>query len=163
MDRESEDPVITGTRHSTRGEEGFSLIEVLVALTILAVGLLSLAILQVTAIKGNAGASKSTIATDLAQTKLELFRRDAWVAIDNSTSTTFDRRTTPIFASVPAAAGNSVTVTGAGGGTTFYRIWRVLPNATDSLKTITVWTCWQDDRGDWHSVMLVTQRANVGS
>lgn len=160
MDRESEDPVITGRRHAARGEEGFSLIEVLVAMTILAVGLLSLALLQVTAIKGNAGASKSTIATDLAQTKLELFRRDAWDNIVNSTNyTTFDGGTTPIYASVPAAAGDNVTVR----GTRFYRIWRVLPNASDSLKTITVWTCWQDDRGNWHSVMLVTQRANVGS
>lgn len=159
MDRESEDPVTTGMRRAARGEDGFSLIEVLVALTILAVGLLSLALLQVTAIKGNASASKSTIATDLAQTKLELFRRDAWTAIDNSTNTTFGAGTTPIFASVPADAGDNVTVR----GTMFYRIWRVLPNATDSLKTITVWTCWQDDRGNWHSVMLVTQRANVGS
>jgi type IV pilus modification protein PilV len=159
MDRESEDPVITGMRHAARGEEGFSLIEVLVALTILAVGLLSLALLQVTAIKGNAGASKSTIAMDLAQAKLELFRRDAWTAIDNSTNTTFGGGTTPIYASVPADAGNSVTVR----GTMFYRIWRVVPNATDSLKTITVWTCWRDDQGNWHSVMLVTQRANVGS
>lgn len=151
--------MITGRRHAARCEEGFSLIEVLVALTILAVGLLSLALLQVTAIKGNAGASKSTIATDLAQTKLELFRRDAWVAIDNSTNTTFDGGTTPIFASVSADAGDNVTVR----GTTFYRIWRVVPNPSDSLKTITVWTCWQDDLGNWHSVMLVTQRANVGS
>ena len=149
--------MITGTRRAARGEEGFSLVEVLVSLSILAVGLLSLALLQVTAIKGNAGASKSTIATDLAQTKLELFRRDAWAAIDNSTNTTFGGGTTPIFASVPADAGDNVTVR----GTMFYRIWRVLPNATDSLKTITVWTCWQDDRGIWHSVMLVTQRANV--
>lgn len=159
MDRESEDPVITGMRHAARGEEGFSLIEVLVALTILAVGLLSLALLQVTAIKGNAGASMSTTATDLAQTKLELFRRDTWTAIDNSTNTTFGGGTTPIYASLPADAGDNVIVR----GTNFYRIWRVLPNATDSLKTITVWTCWQDDQGKWHSVMLVTQRANVGS
>ena len=151
--------MITGMRHAARGEEGFSLIEVLVALTILAVGLLSLALLQVTAIKGNAGASKSTIATDLAQAKLELFRRNAWAAIDNSTNTTFDGGTTPIYANVPASAGDNVIVRGS----TFYRIWRVLPNASDSLKTITVWTCWQDDLGNWHSVMLITQRANVGS
>jgi type IV pilus assembly protein PilV len=160
MDRESEDPVITGMRHAARGEEGFSLIEVLVALTILAVGLLSLALLQVTAIKGNAGASKSTIATDLAQAKLELFRRTAWAAIDNSTNTTFDGGTTPIYANVPADAGDTPPPVR---GTTFYRIWRVLPNPAGSLKTITVWTCWQDDLGNWHSVMLVTQRANVGS
>jgi len=148
----------------SRSEEGFSLIEVLISLTILAVGLLSLALLQVTAIKGNAGASKSSIAMDLAQAKLELFRRDAWTAIDNSTNTTFTSAgTTPTYANVPANAGDNVSVPGIGGGTTFYRIWRVLPNATAPLKTITVWTCWQDDRGIWHSVMLVTQRANVVS
>jgi type IV pilus modification protein PilV len=158
MDRESEDPVTTGMRRAARGAEGFSLIEVLVALTILAVGLLSLALLQVTAIKGNAGASKSTIATDLAQAKLELFRRATWASIDNSTNTTFDGGTTPVYANVPADAGDNLTVR----GTLFYRVWRVLPNAADSLKTITVWTCWQDDGGNWHSVMLVTQRANVG-
>jgi prepilin-type N-terminal cleavage/methylation domain-containing protein len=145
-------------RHAGRGDEGFSLVEVLVALTILAVGLLSLALLQVTAIKGNAGAWKSTIATDLAQAKLELFRRDAWAAIDNSTTTTFGGGTIPIYANVPADAGDNFPVR----GTTFYRIWRVLPT-TPSLKTITVWTCWRDDLGNWHSVMLVTQRANVGS
>jgi type IV pilus modification protein PilV len=158
MDRESEDPVITGMRHAARGEEGFSLIEVLVAMTILSVGLLSLALLQVTAIKGNAGASTSTIATDLAQARLELFRRATWASIDNSTNTTFGVGTTPIYANVIANAGDNITVR----GTKFYRIWRVLPNATGSLKTTTVWTCWQDDRGNWHSVMLVTQRANVG-
>jgi type IV pilus assembly protein PilV len=158
MDRESEDPVTTGMRHAARGDEGFSLIEVLVSLTILAVGLLSLALLQVTAIKGNAGASKSTIATDLAQTKLELFRRATWASFDNSTNTTFGVGMTPIYANVPAGAGDNVTVR----GTTFYRIWRVIPNATDSLKTVTVWACWQDDQGIWHSVSLVTQRANVG-
>ena len=151
--------MITGMGHAPRGEEGFSLVEVLVALTILAVGLLSLALLQVTAIKGNAGASRSTIAADLAQAKLELFRRDAWIAIDNSTNTTFGGGTIPIYANVPADAGDIVPVR----GTKFYRIWRVLPNAADSLKTITVWTCWQDDKGNWHSVMLVTQRANVGT
>lgn len=139
-------------------EEGFSLIEVLVSLTILAVGLLSLALLQVTAIKGNASASKSSIATDLAQEKLELFRRAAWASIDNSTNTTFNNGTTPIYTNVVANAGDNVVVR----GTPFYRIWRVIPNASDSLKEITVWSCWLDERNAWHSIMLVTQRANVG-
>ena len=98
------------------------------------------------------------ISTDLAQTKLELFRRATWASFDNSTNTTFGVGMTPIYANVPAGAGDNVTVR----GTTFYRIWRVIPNATDSLKTVTVWACWQDDQGIWHSVSLVTQRANVG-
>ena len=67
-----------------RHEEGFSLIEVLVALTILSVGLLGLAMFQVTAIKGNAIASKWTVATELAQDRLERFRHVDWTSIQSS-------------------------------------------------------------------------------
>lgn len=140
--------------------DGFSLIEVLVSLTILAVGLLALALLQTTAIKGNEIANKSTVATELSQDMLEQLRRVAWVNILSQPDTTaFNTSPTPVYATLPGAAGNSVTVR----GTTYYRIWRVFPNvANATLKTITVWTCWQDDRGGWHNVMLVAQRSSVG-
>jgi len=140
--------------------DGFSLIEVLISLTILAVGLLGLALLQTTAIKGNEIANKSTVATELAQDSLEQFRRVAWANVLSQADTTaFDTTPTPIYTSLPGAAGDSVTVR----GTTYYRIWRVDPNvATATLKTITVWCCWQDERGGWHNVMLVAQRSSVG-
>jgi len=140
--------------------DGFSLIEVLISLTILAVGLLGLALLQTTAVKGNEIANKSTVAHELAQDTLERFRRVAWAnVISQADTTAFNTTPTPIYASLPGAAGDSVTVR----GTTYYRIWRVDPNvATAKLKTITVWSCWQDDRMVWHSVMLVAQRSSVG-
>jgi type IV pilus assembly protein PilV len=140
--------------------DGFSLIEVLVSLTILAVGLLALALLQTTAIKGNEIANKSTVATELSQDMLEQLRRVAWANILSQPDTTaFDTSPTPVYAALPGAAGSSVTVR----GTTYYRIWRVDPNvANATLKTITVWTCWQDDQGGWHNVMLVAQRSSVG-
>nr|HDO80263.1 prepilin-type N-terminal cleavage/methylation domain-containing protein [Candidatus Bathyarchaeota archaeon] len=50
---------------------GFSLLEVMIAFVILAIGLLGLAALQVTAIRGNAFSSGMTFATMLAQQKLE--------------------------------------------------------------------------------------------
>jgi type IV pilus assembly protein PilV len=148
-------------RHRLRVKnEGFSLIEVLISLTILAVGLLGLALMQTTAIKGNEIANKSTVATELAQDTLERFRRIAWEnVLSQANPTAFNTTPTPIYTSLPAAAGDNVTVR----GTTYYRIWRVDPNvATATLKTITVWSCWQDDRGGWHSVMLVAQRSSVG-
>jgi type IV pilus modification protein PilV len=143
-----------------RRKEGFSLIEVLVALVILAVGLLGLALFQTTAIKGNAIASKWTVATELAQDRLERFRHVGW---DNIVSSAAGGFTTgpppqPTYANLPGAAGDNTIVR----GTQYYRIWYVTSNATNSLKTITVWCCWSDDAARWHNIMLVTQRSNIG-
>ncbi|NNG45628.1 MAG: prepilin-type N-terminal cleavage/methylation domain-containing protein, partial [Deltaproteobacteria bacterium] len=71
-------------RSKIRKQDGFSLIEAMVALTILAVGLLALALLQTTAIKGNALAAKSTVATQLSQDQLEAFRHTAWATLTSS-------------------------------------------------------------------------------
>ena len=145
-----------------RNKEGFSLIEVLVALTILSVGLLGLAMFQVTAIKGNAIASKWTVATELAQDRLERFRHVDWTSIQSSVPGGFVPGTQPAqsaYGSLGGGVGDNTLVR----GTQYYRAWQVSSNATNSLKTITVWCCWKDDAAQWHNIMLVTQRAgNVG-
>jgi len=69
---------------------GFSLIELMIALTILAVGLLALAQLQIISIRGGTSSRKFTIATNLAKQGIEqvkgahalLFKGSAY--IDNS-------------------------------------------------------------------------------
>ena len=144
-----------------RGKEGFSLIEVLVALVILAVGLLGLALFQTTAIKGNAIASKWTVATEQAQDRLERFRHVDWVTIQPSVPGGFVPGTQPLqsaYGSPGGSRGDNTIVR----GTQYYRVWQVGSNATNSLKTITVWCCWRDDAARWHNIMLVTQRSNIG-
>ena len=144
--------------HRLSGKQGFSLIEVLVALAILAVGLLALALFQITAIRGNAIASRWTVATQLSQDRLEQFRHVPWANIVSSPATGYDNGTMqPVYANLPGAQGDNTISR----GTPFYRVWNVTNNSA-SLKTITVWTCWQDQLSNWHNVMLVSQRVNIG-
>jgi len=137
---------------------GFSLIEVMIALTILSVGLLGLALLQVTAIKGNAAANETVIATQYAQDQMETFRRTAFDNIVSSAGITAGTPKQPEYATIPADAGVQSVVTKK--GVRIYRVWNV-ENTTITLKTISVWGCWRDEKGKWHSTLLVTQKGNV--
>lgn len=56
------------------GRTGFTLIEVLVAVTILSIGLLGIASMMATSIKGGAYGRRTTVAENLALQKLEQFR-----------------------------------------------------------------------------------------
>ena len=55
-------------------QKGFSLIEVAIGLIILAIGLLSIAGMQMTSIQGNSFSKKLTQATYVIQDRLELLR-----------------------------------------------------------------------------------------
>lgn len=137
---------------------GFSLIEVMIALTILAVGLLGIALLQVTAVKANASANETVIATQYAQDQMEIFHRLAFNNVVSSSSITTGTPKQPNFASIPTDTGVPSMVTKK--GVRIYRVWNV-ENTTATLKTISVWACWQDEKGKWHTSLLVTQKGNV--
>jgi len=61
-------------KSSLRGREGFSLIEVMIAIVILTVGLLSLAQMMVVATNSNALAGRMTASAALAKQQLELLK-----------------------------------------------------------------------------------------
>jgi prepilin-type N-terminal cleavage/methylation domain-containing protein len=101
---------------------GFTLLEVLVALTVLSVALLGLLGLATVAIKGNASSKMIASGTMLAQDKLEDMRRLGYNATLSSTTTVTEafssiagyplfQRVTVIQVNAPAAGMQTVTTT----------------------------------------------------
>ena len=70
-----------------RQSQGFTLIEVMIALVILAAGLLALMTLQIVSIRANAFSSEMTYAGMLAQRRLEQVRNTAYDSITPGTVT----------------------------------------------------------------------------
>ncbi len=111
--------------------DGFTLIEILVALIILSVSLLALAGLMVTTTKNNSFGNHMTEAATLAQDKLEELRAIRWENISEGLNTDQQNGST----------GNNYT-----------RDWNVATNG--SLKTISITIRWQDRAN--HSIRLTS-------
>ena len=69
------------------GNKGFTLLEVLIGLVILAFGLLAIAGMQITSVKGNFFSNNMTQASILAQDRLEVLRNLDWNHADLSIGT----------------------------------------------------------------------------
>ncbi len=102
----------------TENQKGFTLIEVLLSMLVLSIGLLTVASMQVTAIKGNSQASQITMATALIEDKLDEYKSMAYADIIDETGTinNFTWATT-IAANIPTNDLKTITVsvTWAGG------------------------------------------------
>ena len=140
---------------------GFTLIEVLIALTILSVGLLGVALMQVSSISGTTFSREMNVATCLAQDMLEKLRTLPYT--DTATDTALDTGTHPVKADVnrdldgdtlpPFLAvddkKNLIDERGLTLGPALYtRTWDVNDNTPASdMKTITVTVSWEERGG----------------
>jgi prepilin-type N-terminal cleavage/methylation domain-containing protein len=67
--------------HSIKNRSGgFSLIELMVAMTVLAVGLLTIMVAQVEALRGGSSGRHTTQAMAIAQSQLEIMQRIRWTS-----------------------------------------------------------------------------------
>jgi len=120
-----------------RGEnEGFTLVEVLIAIVVLSVALLALAGLQIVSIRSNSFGNHMTEAVTLAKDVMEEMKDTQWEQIQGSTDN-------------PRGAS----------GIIYQRVCSV--TTSEEIKTVTVrvtWT-WNEEN---HQVALVTKIANLG-
>ena len=117
-------------------KKGFTLLEVLIAICLLAIGMMALATLQSRGIRGNDLGNRTTQALALAQDKLEdLINDDA------------------IGQAIAAGTNNNIDETGSGTGI-FSRSWAVLDDTpAPNAQTIDVRVSWNDIVGQ-HSVTV---------
>lgn len=151
------------TKKLFSNEKGFTLLEILIAITILSVGLLALAEMTVYVIRSNAAGNKITKATVMAEDKLEqlrnLFHTDPTNTTlsnggDNNDVSTNIHSNTALFTSPDHTdtcdSSCSVTIS-----TTPQRVWNVADNTPVSgMKTVTVIVGWKDSIN--HFVALST-------
>ena len=124
------------------GHTGFTLIEVLIAISILTVGLLGVASMQVSAIRGNYFSDNTTTALCLAEDKMEdLMGRDfddaALVDTTAANNSDLDSIATVDFEETVDADGNP--------GAEYRRIWNIADSTDPHMKTVTVVVTWQED------------------
>jgi prepilin-type N-terminal cleavage/methylation domain-containing protein len=109
--------------------KGFTLIEMLIALTILSVAFLALAGLMAQTTRNNSFGGHITEAATFAQDKLEELRAISWLTI------------------APGSDKKMGSV-----GTNYDRIWKVASNG--NLKTITITVNWNDQTN--HSISFLS-------
>jgi type IV pilus assembly protein PilV len=108
----------------TQKPSGFTLIEVMIALVILAAGILALATMQIVSIRSNAFSSEMTCATMMAQSRLEAIRN-----MDYDNVTAVGQVTLPVDPTTKGIA---------------YRVERQVQNNTPAtdMKTVTLIIDW---------------------
>lgn len=134
-----------------KSEEGFSLLEVLIAITILTVALLGLGLMQVTAISANRNSHQFGQASAFAEQVLEQMKASPFDSIQ--TSSGIDNSTGAPNTSNLAGVDNTLV-----SGVTYYKVWNVV--GADP-KQITAYVVWRDRVGTWHQIAMKTSRSSL--
>ena len=116
-------------------EDGFTLVEVMVAFAIISVGVLSIGVAQLSALKLSGMSSRLSQGMYLAEEQMETFRSMPWGAVFTTAAV-----------DVPDPLGTLTPV--QGDSTQFNRSWTITPNAPPhGLTEITVTVVWANSNG----------------
>jgi len=115
-----------------RDDNGFTLLEILVAITLLCIGLLAMAALTAGIMRGNLFSNQLTTATTLAQDQMEEIRRLGYSGVADDNEDYGDISGYPLYKRVTSVAD---------------------PSPAANMKTVTVTVYWDSDA---HSVELKT-------
>jgi len=150
---------------TVHGQKGLTLIEVLVAVTLLAIGLLGVAMMQVTSISSNAFSREMSVATELGQDLIEKLKSSTYTAAteDPTLIATVTHTNAELFDAFGHAQPNPIDgrgmATDAAGASVplrlYTRIWTVTDNTpAANMKSIEVRVEWNDNTGTLHAVTL---------
>lgn len=127
---------MTSRLYLIKRQEGFTLNEILISIALIAIGVIGFSVNTMGVIQGNQISGNVTIATTLAQDKLEeLKTQTSWTTVTNSND-----------------PNNRITATGGSGGI-FTRTWTIATSSLNdssegatgsSLKEITVTVSWTE-------------------
>lgn len=146
-----------------RDEKGFSIVEVLIALGVFAIGFLAMAKMQMVAIHGNQGARGTTEASSLLQEKIDELRLRQWPATvslgSDATCTSLPDLLCDNNADLSLGEPNNITIDAVGvsdnsdPAVTYYNnryqvFWNVVDNQpVVGVKMVRVIVVWNDRGG----------------
>jgi prepilin-type N-terminal cleavage/methylation domain-containing protein len=142
---------VAGRRREARHlrDGGFSLIEVMIAFTILGVGLLAVAGAQVSSIQGSQSGRHLTQAAIVAQTQIEQLNRSSWTTL------------VPAGWTVPVPIMTLVEDGNGGSTEQIYNVsWQFLDVFVGETRSIDVRVNWAEPNGRNRSVATSTIRFN---
>lgn len=129
---------------SRRRSGGFSLLEAMIALSILGLGLLALAAMQLHAMRGGASGRRTTEAAAIAQTRMEQLQRTTWTSV----------------APTGGWTGNVTQSASGQSGDTYTLDWRIADVVAGSTRSIDVRVTWSEPGRPNRNVSVSSLRFN---
>ncbi len=134
-----------------RDARGFTLIEVMIVVSLLAFGLLALSAMQIQAMQGSDRGRHATNAAAIAETTMEQLQQNSWASIPDTGGFVAD-----------TAVANGVQLYGGSGlGERAYDVSHQITDLQPSFtRAIDVSVTWTEKNGDTRSITLSSVRYN---